>query len=161
MRFMTLPRPHRAVLALAACALGLVCAPPAEAQQLRLTITPATITFAAADPDITPSIAAPSVTVSYRVRNNATGAWRISLLAGGDLTAGAATIPITNVTWTASPTPPFQAGTLSRTLAQTLASGSGNVQNTTTGTVVFRLANSWTYNVGTYSTSVVFTLTAP
>ena len=162
MHLMTLPRLHRAVLALAACALGLVFAPEAAAQPtLRLTITPATITFAAADPDTTPSIAAPSVTVSYRVRSNATGSWRISLLASGDLTAGTATIPITNVTWTASPTPPFQAGTLSGTLAQTLASGSGNVQDTTTGTVVFRLANSWTYNVGTYSTSVVFTLTAP
>jgi len=162
MHLMTLPRLHRAVLALAACALGLMFAPEAAAQPtLRLTIVPATITFAAADPDTTPSIAAPNVTVSYRVRNNVTGNWLISLLASGDLTAGAATIPITNVTWTASPTPPFQAGTLSRTLAQTLASGSGNVQNTTTGTVVFRLANSWTYNVGTYSTSVVFTLTAP
>jgi hypothetical protein len=161
MRLMTLPRLHRAVLALAACAPGLVFAPTAEAQLLALTIAPATITFAAADPDTTPGIAAPTVTVSYRVRNNATGSWRISLLAGGDLTAGAATIPITNVTWTASPTPQFQAGTLSRTVAQMLASGSGNVLNTTTGTVVFRLANSWTYNVGTYSTSVVFTLTAP
>ena len=161
MHLMTLPRLHRAVLALAACALGLVFAPSADAQTLDLTIAPATITFAAADPDTTPSIAAPTVTVSYRVRNNATGAWLISLLAGGDLTAGAATIPITNVTWTASPTPRFQAGTLSSTLARTLASGSGNVQNPSTGTVVFRLANSWTYNVGTYSTSVVFTLTAP
>jgi hypothetical protein len=149
---------------LAVCAaLGflLLAAPAARAQTLSLTISPATITFANADPDTTPSITAPSITVSYRVRNNLLGNWRITLLAGGDLTAGGATIPVTNVTWTATPAPPFQNGTMSRTLAQTLASGSGDVQNTTTGTVVFRLANSWTYNAGIYNASFVFTLSAP
>jgi len=126
-----------------------------------LTLTPSTITFADADPDTTPTIAAPSMQVRYRVRNNASGAWRITLLAGGDLTAGSATIPITDVAWTATPAPPFQNGTLSRMLAQTLASCSGNVQTTKTGTVIFRLTNRWTHNVGTYTASVVFTLSAP
>ena len=149
------------VLAAVTAVLSLSFVPAAAAQTLTMTISPSTITFASADPDTTPSIAAPSITVSYRVQNNLGGSWRISLLAGGDLTAGSATIGINNVTWTASPTPPFQAGTLSGTLAQTLASGTGNVPLGTTGTVVFRLANSWTYNVGSYSTSVVFTLTAP
>jgi hypothetical protein len=158
---MPMARHQRLVLAAVTSALSLMLVPAAGAQALRLTIAPATISFASADPDTTPSILAPAITVSYRVRFNPTGNWRISLLASGDLTAGTATIAINNVTWTASPTPPFQAGTLSRTVAQTLASGTGNVQNTTTGTVVFRLANSWTYNVGSYSTSVVFTLTAP
>lgn len=150
-------------LALAAIAsvLSLVLVPAAGAQTLSLTISPSTISFANADPDVTPSIAAPAITVTYRVRNNATGSWRITLLASNDLTAGTATIGVNNVTWTASPTPPFQAGTLSRTLARVLASGTGNVYTYSTGTVVFRLANSWTYNVGSYSSSVVFTLTAP
>jgi hypothetical protein len=150
------------VLAVGA-ALGflLLAAPAARAQTLTLTIAPSTIAFANADPDTTPSIDAPSITVTYRVRQNGGGNWRITLLAGGDLTAGSATIPITNVTWTATPAPPFQDGTMSRTLAQTLASGTGNVQNSTTATVVFRLANAWTHNAGTYSASIVFTLTAP
>ena len=144
-------------------ALGflLLASPAARAQTLLLTISPSTITFANADPDTTPSITAPSITVTYRVRQNVDGSWRITLLAGGDLTAGSATIPITNVTWTATPAPPFQSGTLSRTLAQTLASGTGNVQQPALGTVVFRLANSWSHNAGTYTASVVFTLTAP
>jgi hypothetical protein len=141
--------------------VGLLSVPVARAQQLRLTLAPATITFADADPDTIFSIIAPTVTVSYRVRNNPAGNWIITLLASADLTSGTATIAITNITWTALPAPPFQNGTLSRTVAQTLASGSGNVQDTTTGAVVFRLANSWTYNVGIYNTSVVFTLTAP
>jgi hypothetical protein len=145
----------------AALGFVLLAAPSARAQTLNLTISPSTMTFANADPDTTPSIAAPSITVSYRVRQNGGGSWRITLLAGGDLTAGSATIPITNITWTATPAPPFQSGTMSRTLAQTLASGSGNVQQSTNATVVFRLANSWTHNAGTYTASVVFTLTAP
>jgi hypothetical protein len=70
------------------------------------------------------------------------------------------TIGITNVTWTASPAP-FQNGTLSRTVAQRLAGGAGNVTNFRTGSVVFSLANSWTYNVGVYSATVSFTLVAP
>ena len=161
MRLLALARFHRIVPAIGIWGASVLMAPAAAAQDLTLTISPSTITFAAADPDTTPSIAAPAITVRYRVRNNEDGSWRISLQASGDLTDGSATIPITNVTWTASPTPPFQAGTLSQTLAQTLASGSGDVQAPRTGTTVFRLANSWTYNVGNYSTSVVFTLTAP
>ena len=106
---------HRVALAIGIWGVSVLIAPSAGAQTLTLTVSPSTITFAAADPDTTPSIAASSITVSYRVRNNAAGSWRISLLASGDLTAGSATIPITNVTWTASPTPRFQAGTLSRT----------------------------------------------
>jgi hypothetical protein len=158
---MTMARHQLLVLAAVTSALSLMLVPAVGAQDLLLTITPATISFASADPDTTPSIAAPAITVRYHVRNNDTGSWQISLLATSDLTAGTATIGINNVTWTASPAPPFQAGTLSRTLAQTLASGTGTVQGNRTGTVVFSLANSWTYNVGSYSTSVVFTLTAP
>ncbi len=147
---------------LMACATSLVwcgLGTPAFAQTLVLSLSPSTITFSAADPDTTPTITAPSVTVEYEVEDNGSNNWRITLLAGGDLTTGSATIAITNVTWTATPAPPFQAGTLSKTVAQTLASGTG-IPNQT-GTVVFRLANSWTYNVGTYTASVVFTLSAP
>jgi len=153
---------HR-LLALAAVtsALSLILVPAAAAQRVNLAISPSTITFASADPDATPSIVAPPITVTYEVDKNGGGSWDISLLASGDLTAGSATISISNVTWTASPTPRFQAGTLSSTVAQTLASGTANVNKPLDGTVIFRLANSWTYNVGSYSTSVVFTLTAP
>jgi hypothetical protein len=50
---------------------------------------------------------------------------------------------------------------LSRTVAQSLASGSGNVDPAKTGTVAFSLENRWTYNTGTYTASVQFTLVAP
>ncbi len=142
-------------------AAWVLTATPTSAQTLTLTLTPASISFASADPDTTPSIASPAVNVRYRVRNNGGHNWQITLLAGGDLTSAAGTIGISNVTWTATPAPPFQNGTLSRTVAQRLAGGSGNVNPTRTGTVVFFLANSWTYNVGVYSATVSFTLVAP
>ncbi|HET7698140.1 MAG TPA: hypothetical protein VFK57_20665 [Vicinamibacterales bacterium] len=128
--------------------------------QLDLSISPASITFASADPDVSPTVAAAPVVVSVRVRQNG-GAWMLTVLAGGDLIAGPATVDITNVSWTATPAPPYQNGTLSKTVAQRLASGSGNVNPAANGSVTFRLANSWTYSAGNYTQTLVFTLSAP
>lgn len=139
----------------------LVAAGPATAQRVDLSLQPASITFSSADPDTTPTVTAQPVVVTYRVRSNAGQTWRLTVLAGGDLIAGPVSIDISNVSWTAAPTPPFQAGTLSKTVEQTVASGFGNVNPTQTGTVVLRLVNSWTYSVGVYTQSIVFTLSAP
>ncbi len=139
----------------------LIGARPAVAQRVNLRVQPTNITFASADPDTTPVIAAQPVLVRYRVQENAGGSWRLTVLAGGDLIAGPASIDISNVSWTATPTPPFQAGTLSQTVEQTVGSGFGNVNPQQTGTVVFRLVNSWDYSVGVYAQTFVFTLSAP
>lgn len=128
--------------------------------QLDLSISPASITFASADPDVSPTVTAAPVVVSVRVRQNG-GPWTLTVLAGGDLIAGPATVDITNVSWTATPAPPYQNGTLSRTVAQRLASGTGNVNPAANGSVTFRLANSWMYSAGTYTQMLVFTLSAP
>jgi hypothetical protein len=141
--------------------VALAMAPAADAQLLDFSLTQASISFADADPDTTPSITAANVTVNYRVRQNGGGSWRITIISGTDLTSGGASIPISNVTWTAAPAPPFQPGTMSRSIAQTMASGAGNANPATTGTVVFHLANSWNYNVGVYSATFTFTLSAP
>jgi hypothetical protein len=82
-------------------------------------------------------------------------------VASGNLMSGPSTVDITNVTWTATPAPPFQSGTLNHTVAQVMASGVGNVNPTATGLVTFRLKNSWTYDTGTYTQTIVFTLTSP
>ncbi len=136
-------------------------AAPAGAQTLSLTLSSASIPFASADPDTTPLVAAPVFTVSYRVRGNADGNWAITVLASGDLSSGFSTIPISAITWTATPAPPFQGGTMSATLAQTLASGTGNVNPEDDGFVVFYLANSWSHDTGTYTSTFTFTLSAP
>jgi hypothetical protein len=133
---------------------------PAYAQKLDLTVSSAAITFASANPDTSPTIAAAPLTVQIRVRQN-TGPWQLTVLANGDLISGPSTVDITNVTWTATPAPPFQNGTVSKSVAQRMASGSGNVNPATNGSVTFRLVNSWNYTAATYSQTLVFTLSAP
>jgi len=154
---------RRVVLATAGAAL-LVAALPSRlaAQTLDLTLSPRVITFPSSDPDALPAVDAAPVTVTYRVRQNNAAPWSLTVLAGGDLISGPSTVDISNVTWVATPAPPFQNGTLSRTVAQRIASGTGNVPNpNTTGLITFRLANSWTYSTGTYTQTVLFTLSAP
>jgi hypothetical protein len=128
--------------------------------QLDLTISPLSISFASANPDTTPSIAAAPIVITVRVRQNA-GPWTLTVLANGDLLSGPSWVDISNVTWTATPAPPFQGGTLSKTVAQRVASGTGTVNPAQNGSVTFRLANSWTYNAANYTQTLVFTLTAP
>jgi hypothetical protein len=128
--------------------------------QLDLTIAPLSIAFSAADPDTTPQIAAAPIVVTVRVRQN-TGPWSLSVLANGDLLSGASSVDISNVTWTATPAPPYQGGTLSKTVAQRVASGTGTVNPAQNGSLTFRLANSWTYSAANYTQTVVFTLSAP
>lgn len=153
----------RLCLITVAAALGTALFPAAAtAQRLDLSLSPRVITFPSSDPDAVPIVAAPPVQVAYRVRqNDKNGPWTLTVLAGGDLVAGSSVIPISNVTWVATPAPPLQNGTLSKTVAQRLASGTGNLNPTATGSITFQLANSWTYNTGTYTQTVLFTLSAP
>ena len=73
--------------------------------QLDLSVSPLSISFPSADPDTTPAVATAPVVVTVRVRQNQ-GPWTLTVLAGGDLIAGSATVDITNVSWTATPAPP-------------------------------------------------------
>jgi len=134
---------------------------PARAQNLELSLSPAVITFPSSDPDTVPLVSAAPVQVTYRIRSNGNSPWSLTVLAAGDLVAGASRVDISNVTWVATPAPPFQNGTLSKTVAQRVASGNGNVNPNTLGSITFRLANSWTYNTGSYTQTVLFTLSAP
>jgi hypothetical protein len=128
--------------------------------RLELSVSPASVSFPSVDPDVSPAVVAAPIVVSIRVRQN-DGPWTLTVLAGGDLIAGPSTVDITNVAWTATPAPPFQNGTLSKTVAQQMASGTGNVNPATSGSVTFRLANSWNYDAGLYTQTVTFTLSAP
>jgi hypothetical protein len=134
---------------------------PAHAQQLDLTIAPANVTFPTSDPDTAPTLTAAPLTVQYRVRANGSRPWVLTVLASGDLTSGASRIPAAAVSWLAAPAPPFRTGTLSSTQAQPVASGTGNVNPPQTGTITFRLTNSWTYDAGTYLQILTFTLSTP
>jgi len=131
------------------------------AQRLDLGISPAVITVPSVDPDTMPVLTSSPVQVNYRVRQNNRQTWLLTVVANGDLVSGPSTIDISTVSWTASPSPPFQNGTLSKTTAQTVATGPGNVASPSTGTLTFRLANSWTYDAGIYTQTLVFTLSTP
>ena len=80
------------------------------------------------------------------------------MAASGDFQeAGGASIPINNLSWVVT-----GAGYAAGTAAQTDVSlGSWGGPGTRTGTQTYRLANSWTYAVGTYSVTLTYTLTAP
>jgi len=133
----------------------------ALAQALTLSLSPTVITFPSSDPDTVPLISAAPVQVTYRIRANGNSPWSLTVLAAGDLVAGASQIDISNVTWVATPAPPFQNGTLSKTVPQRIASGTGNVNPDSIGSISFRLANSWTYDLGSYTQTILFTLSAP
>jgi hypothetical protein len=140
--------------------LALLLPAAASAQRLDLSVTPITITFPLSDPDTVPIVSTAPVQVTYRVRQN-DGPWTLTLLANGDLISGSSTVDISNVTWVATPAPPFQNGTMSKTVAQRLAAGTGTVNPAKQGQITFRLANSWNYTAGLYTQTVVFTLSAP
>lgn len=139
-----------------AAAMGAV---PRTATAQLLLVTPQTISFPSSDPDTVPVISAAPVRVTYLVLGPAARPWTITVRAGGALVSGASTIPISTVSWIATPSPPFRNGTLS-TVAQTIATGSGTAL-LQRGDVTFRFANSWNYNVGTYTQTITFTLTSP
>ena len=143
--------------------VAMLILPPsmAAAQKLDLSLSPAVITFPSSDPDAVPVVFSPPVQVTYRVRQNNNSPWSLTVLAAGDLISGPSRVDISNVTWIANPAPPFQSGTLSKTVAQRVASGTGNVNPDTIGSITFRLANSWTYSTGTYTQTILFTLSAP
>jgi len=131
----------------------------ALSQTLNLTVNPTSISFSDADPDLAPSIAAnTTVNVTIRVRFNGSNNWRLTHLASGDLSPS---IPISNISWTVTPQPPFINGSMSRSVAQTAAQGTGNVNPARTGSFTFRIANLWSYNTGNFSVATTFTLSAP
>jgi hypothetical protein len=145
---------------LTALGVTLACSDDASAQTFTLTVDPASFSYPSADPDISPTVTSPVLTVNYRVRFNAGRPWVITVRATGDLVSGGESIPCANITWTAAPAPPFVNGTLS-TIAQTLASGTGNINPARNGSLTFTLKNLWTYRVGIYTHTLVFTLATP
>lgn len=158
-------------LSLAAVAAMLVfVAAPSSAQQTAnlavsatvsaratLTVSAAAVSFADADPDTTPTITgAPVLTVTAKSRTSAGNAVTLTVQAGTNLLSGADSIAASNVDWTA--TADLSAGTLS-TAAVTI--GSWTNSGSRSGTMTYRLTNSWTYATGNYSTTVTYTLSAP
>lgn len=126
----------------------------------KLTLSTNTISFPDADPDTAPFIPASenAVAVTVKVRTGYSSSATLTHQAAGNLASGSSSIPISNVTWTATGSG-FSSGTMSSSAAQTVGSWTGS--GTQSGALNFSLANSWSYTVGTYTVSSTYTLTAP
>jgi hypothetical protein len=143
---------------LAMVALALGAAPVAvAAPSATLTLENSSINFPSRNPATVTSIASSQNPMSINIQTSGTTTWSLTLLANGDLVSGGDTIPISNITWTASGTG-FVGGAMSKTTSSTVASGSGDVNRT--GSQRFFLSNSWNYATGSYSQTVVYTLVA-
>lgn len=125
----------------------------------KLTLGLAAITFADADPDVTPLYTSAPVSVDVKARTTAAGNVVLTVLASGDLDSGSSTIPVTTLTWAATGAGFTASGANNSTAAQTLGqwSGSGNPS----GSHTLSLPNLWSYNTGTYTVTLNYTLTAP
>jgi hypothetical protein len=148
-----------------AAVVAIVVRPSAASAQnprLELSVSPQFINFTLGDPDVEPVASSAPIAVSYRIRGlQGKATWQLTVLASGDLVSGPSAVDISNVTWVATPAPPFQSGTLNRTVAQVVASGSGSENPTQVGSLTFRMNNSWTYDSGIYTQTIVFTLSTP
>lgn len=130
----------------------------AGAQQVQINVY-GDVDFPDADPDVTPVIGP----IQLRIRVNAPvgpgSLWTLTLLADTDLTSGTDVIPASSVSWVASPSPPFQDGTLSTTVPTLVGSGTTSAHQW--GMMDFYLLNSWGYEPGSYTAQATYTLSIP
>jgi hypothetical protein len=126
----------------------------------RLSLSPTAISFPDSSPDTVPSVpASPGpVSIVAKARAPQNGAVLLTVLASDDLRSGVITIPASRITWTATGAG-FVGGTLNRTTAQTVGSWIGS--GSRNGTQNFFFTNLWTYSTGTYSTTMIYTLSVP
>lgn len=139
---------------------SLLCAVPDAQALVKLSIW-GPVTFPDADPDLVPVIGPVDVRVRVQAIDRGTPIpWVLTIQADGDLTSGPQTISATNVSWTATPSPPLQSGTLS-TVIPVLLGSEARGPRPFFGQLSFYFQNSWSYVPGNYSTTATVTLSTP
>jgi hypothetical protein len=128
------------------------------ASLVRLSVSSSSLTFPDSDPDTIPLVPASPAVISITAKSRTPPGGEVTLTveATDDLRSGVTTIPASSITWTATG-PGFVSGTLGRT-PQTVASWTGS--GVRTGTQTFLFQNLWTYSIGTYTVTMIFTLSA-
>jgi hypothetical protein len=163
---------HRTVFLLIITTATSVTAAPAAAQtatatlsadlspRAKLSVSSSSLTFPDTNPDTVPQVPASSGAVTITAKGRATEGSTVTLTvqASADLRSGVSTIPASALTWTAAG-PGFVNGTLSTTAAAVVGSWTGSGVRVGTQHYVFQ--NLWTYVSGTYTTSLLYTLTSP
>ena len=128
--------------------------------QARLSLSPASLTFADADPDTAPQVPAlpGPIAITARARATRNTVVTLTVQANDDLRSGVTVLPASLISWTATGTG-FVAGTLSRTSPQVVGTWVGS--GIRTGTQSFLFENRWSHPTGTYSVTLVYTLASP
>lgn len=162
-----------AVAILAVMTYLLLTSPLPAAISLALSLTSTSISFPDANPTTVPVVSAnTSVTVKVDVSNSGGNTWSVHGLAGGDLSntvGGTSTIPISNVSWTATQVSQncgngcsCLAGTMSKTSSSNLITGRGDTPGGGFQCLEnFSLVNQWNYNTGSYIQTFTITATSP
>ena len=124
-----------------------------------LTVSTASVAFPDADPDLLPLIPSTGpITITAKARATRGEQVLLTVQANDDLRSGVTVIAASSITWTASGAG-FVAGTLSKSTPVTLATWTGSGIRTGTQQLYFR--NLWTHPTGTYTVSILYTLSAP
>lgn len=125
----------------------------------RLSFSSNSLTFPDADPDTDPLVPAAGgpITIVAKARATEGALVLLSVQASDDLRSGITTIPATMLTWTATGGG-FVAGTLSAAAPVTVASWTGS--GVRTGTQSFFFRNLWTHPAGSYTLTLLYTLSA-
>ncbi len=151
-----------AVTVLVSVMLVAAFASDADAQLHLVSVAPASFSFPAADPDVSPIVAGPQLTITYKVAGNPNNGWSMTIQATDLTSAAGDVIPASNVTWVASPAPPFIAsGTLSTTAQRLAGDPNAHAAGSQTGFITFSLRNLWTYKAGNYTQTITFTVSSP
>lgn len=126
----------------------------------RVTVTSLTLVFPNASPDETPVVPATpaAVTVTSKARTPSNAQVILTVQAADDLRSGTTTLPSSLIQWEASG-PGFVGGTLSRDDASLVATWAGSGVHA--GSLRFGFQNSWTHPPGTYSVTIVYTMSMP
>jgi len=126
----------------------------------RLSLSTNSLSFPDADPDLVPQVAAAQgpVAITAKARAPEGGVVTLTVQASDDLRSGITVLPASLVTWTGAG-PGFVSGTLSPTTAQVVAAWTGSGVHS--GTQTFFFENRWTHPTGTYSVTLVYTLSVP
>jgi hypothetical protein len=124
----------------------------------KLSFSSTSLSFPDANPDLVPQVSTVPLGITAKARASQGETVTLTVLASDDLRSGVDTIPADAITWTAAG-PGFTGGTMSRTAPQLVASWTGSGVHAGTQSYLFR--NAWTYPTGTYTVSLLYTLTSP
>jgi hypothetical protein len=157
----------RIALALAACIWPAALAAQTSTNTLtvnvgslaRLSLSPTSLTFPDADPGTVPQVPAlpGPVTVTVKARAARNSAVTLTVQASGDLRSGVTTLPASLIAWTAT-----GAGMTSGSLSTSATMvGTWIGSGVRSGTQSFQFENRWTHPSGTYTVTLMYTLSSP